>query len=346
MSGFGPYDLLQLLTINSKQINVEYRDSIINVILQKTMMGPSTVTVQLMDPQRKLIQNIINQGSSIEIGKTAKHPGQRFILVQYVKAGDQLQLVFESEAVYRLRNQRKFIKATVGTNVTPFVASMVNALNTGKKGEARINFVAPDYATIWNKLTTGLTHKNIVKVNLGRGTTTDPNEDSWTAMSRIASSIGWRLWEDSNTIYFGPDEWWAGTATPFHQPYINYSKTPLVKGKHPAKAELKHIKEFTQHIQLIDFDWDVGKPFGQATATGMMDGWDYQIGEIVKIDNLGPASGQGSGANGGYWMVTAMQRELFNVQASMTLSVPMPFANVFEPTSLPLASFPLKPVGV
>jgi len=334
-TGFGPYDLLTKLTITNvatgktTPVPTDYRQSIINVIMQKTNMGASTVTLQLMDPKRILLNSIIKQGSTIEIGATATSPGQKFVLVQFVKASDQLQLVFEAECVYRLRNQRGLIKMAPGTNVTPFMRSLVEALNHKGSKYPTVKFVAPDYATIWSKITTGLTNNKISNVTLGRGTSTDPNEDSWTAMSRIASSIGWRLWEDNNTIYFGPDEWWRGTVTPNKQPAVNAAKSTTGKN-------MQTLQEFTQHVQLIDYDWDVGKPFAQATATAMLDGWNYNIGEIVQLKHMGPAS-----ENGGHWMISSMQREMFNVQASMGLTVPMPFAAVFEPTSLPLKGIPL-----
>ena len=91
--------------------------------------------------------------------------------------------------------------------------------------------------------------------------------------------------------------------------------------------------EFSDTVQLIDFDWDVGKPYAQATVTCMMENWQFNLGEIVQINNLGIANG--------YWMVAGMQRDMYLPQASLTLQVPMPFASVYNPTSAPLPGFPL-----
>jgi hypothetical protein len=292
------------------------------------MMGTSTLVLQMTDPNRVLLRNLIAQGTTITInGSTGS---EEFVLVQFTKASDQIQLTFESQTVYRLRNQRGngSVVNMVGTNVTPYVTSLVSALNYKGSPYPNVSIVAPDYATIWKKLT----NTPITKVALGRGTTNDPYEDSWTAMNRIASSIGWRLWENNNTIYFGPDEWLIGKLNKINgivQPPVNIAKTEQ------NVNNIKHLGEFTEHVQLIDFDWDVGKPFGQATITAILDNWTYDIGEIVYLDNMGPATG--------YWMISAMQRDMFNPQASMTLQVPMPFSSVFEPTSLPVAGFPLKP---
>ena len=253
-----------------------------------------------------------------------------YTLVQFVKASDQVQLVFESEAVFRLQQQRGngSVTSTTSAGVTPFIASLVNALNPPPKDSyySPINLVAPDYATIWNELT-GNQGVPVITVALGRGTTTDPYEDSWTAISRIASSIGWRIWENANTIYFGPDEYWLGALSSQNGiPPINAIKGTVGKN-------MQVISEFNDTIQLIDFDWDVGKPLGQATVTCMLDNWQFDIGEIVIVSGCGIADGQ--------WMVSSMQRDAFNPQASVVLQVPMPYGQVYDPSSQPLAPFPI-----
>jgi len=253
-----------------------------------------------------------------------------YTLVQFVKASDQVQLVFESEAIFRLSQQRGNGNVTSKTDagVTPYIASLVGALNPPPKNSyySDISLVAPDYATIWNDLT-GNHGVKVITVALGRGTTTDPYEDSWTAISRIASSIGWRVWENANTIYFGPDEYWLGTLPSQNGiPPIN-----AIKGT--TGANMQVISEFNETIQLIDFDWDVGKPLGQATVTCMLDNWQFDIGEIVKVSGCGIADGE--------WMVSSMQRDAFNPQASVVLQVPMPYGQVYDPSSQPLAPFPI-----
>ena len=253
-----------------------------------------------------------------------------YTLVQFVKSGDQVQLVFESEAVFRLQQQRGNgnITSTTSAGVTPFMAGLVTALNPAPKNSfySDINLVAPDYATIWNALT-GNNNVPVITVALGLGTTTDPYEDSWTAMSRIASSIGWRIWENANTVYFGPDEYWLGIL-----PGQN-GEPPINKIKGTTGKNMQVISEFNDTIQLIDFDWDVGKPLGQATVTCMLDNWQFDIGEIVMVSGCGIADGQ--------WMVSSMQRDAFNPQASIVLQVPMPYGQVYDPSSQPLAPFPI-----
>lgn len=362
-TGFNRSDLQNLVLLDkttgkATRINYDFQDSITDIILQQNMMGTSTITIQMTDPSRALLRGgFLKQGMTLQVASTGTgtagttanpryistsalsdasltqaqanaNPVLEYTLVQFVKASDQVQLVFESEAVYRLQHQRGngSISNHTGTNVTQFVGGLVESLNTkAAKNFAKVHFARnnPDYASVWKKLT-GNKGKAIVSVALARGTSADPYEDSWTAISRIASSIGWRVWENGNTIYFGPDEWWQGNIAPNGIPPIN-----ALKG-----GKIKTLEEFTDNIQLIDFDWDVGKPYAQATVTCMLQNWEFDIGEIVKVKGLGPA-------DSGLWMISSMQRDAFNPQASMVLQVPMPYGAVLDPTSLPSAAFPL-----
>jgi len=335
--GFGPFSLqfLQLTnpkTFKTTTIPVDIRNAISNVILQKTIMGPSTLTIQLNDPNRQLMKSvkdggILAQGTTCTITEHGKNIN--FTLVQFVKASDQIQLVFESQSVYTLRNQRGKITGTTGTGVTEFITGLATAVNKYLPVNEKISVMAANYKIVWSKLT-GNAKTPIVGVGLGRATSADPSEDSWTAMSRIASGVGWRLFEDENKIYFGPDEYWLGLLTKNKQGLA----VPPVNKMFNKNSEIKEIKEFSDTVQLIDYDWDVGKPYAQATVTCMLNNWDFRLGEIVHVTNLGPGSG--------YWMVAGMQRDMYNPQATLTLQVPMPFAAVYNPTSAPLPGFPLK----
>jgi len=59
-SGFGPFALEYLQFTNPKtgkttNIDVNFRAGVNNVLLQKTIIGPSTLTIQMTDPNRQLI---------------------------------------------------------------------------------------------------------------------------------------------------------------------------------------------------------------------------------------------------------------------------------------------------
>ena len=211
-TGFGALSLDKLSFVDpttraSSPLADDYLDAITDVIYEKNMNGVTTITVQANDPTRRLLKSIVKMGTELTITDQGREIV--FSFSQLTKASDQIQLAFESNAVYRLLNQKN-AKGTVTTNtstaVTEFMASLVYALNYHGSPYPAVHFVAPDYATVWSQLS-GNAGKKVVAVGLGRGTTTDPYESSWTCMTRIASTIAWRLWENDNTVYFGPDEY-------------------------------------------------------------------------------------------------------------------------------------------
>lgn len=291
-------------------LSTDFQKAITNIIVQKNMLSSSTLTIQLTDPYRKLL----NDEKIVQIGSTIGFDGQEYNLVQFVKAGDQMQLVFEPSLMHKLRNQRGAISSGNSTAVTEFISSLVGAVG-GK-------FNGPKYSSIWSHIS----NQKIFTIPLARGTATDSYEDSWTAMSRIAGGIGWRLWESDGTIFFGPDEYWFGKIAGYPMPINKINGT--------LGAKMQVVQEFTRKVQYLDFDWDVGKPLGGATVTCMLEDWRYKVGEIVNV--------QGVGIGNGKWMITSMQRDMFMPNASMTLIVPMPYDQLVNPTSLPLKPIPFS----
>jgi hypothetical protein len=316
VAGFGPIDLSQVI-LDGKPLGSTYGPAIIDMYIQRTIMGCSTITIQMNDPDRSILRNLVKQGAELTID------GLSYNLVQFSKASDQLQLVFESSLVYRLSLQQGQTKAVPGYNITEFIKGFVE--------QAGGTLVGPDYETIWPLIT----KTPIYKLLLVRGTSADSEESSWACMNRLASSIGWRIWESADVVYFGPDEYWLGTAGGNGYPPINYAMGTY--------DPIPVIQEFTQEIQLIDFDWNVGQPFGQASVTALLDNFQYNIGEVIKVgDTVGSVNTMGVAT--GYWLVYAIQRDLFNPQVSMTLQVPMPIGEYIAPTSAPVPGLPLQPL--
>ena len=334
--GFGSLNINNLTFVNPitqavSQLSDAYLEAITDIIYEKNMNGVTTMTLQMNDPTRALIKSIVMQGTELVITDQGRNVHLSF--TQETKASDQLQLAFESTTVYRLSNQRNAPGTTTtytSTAVTQFMASLVYALNHSGSAYAPVSFVAPDYQTTWAEIS-GFLGKKPLAVGLGRGTTVDPFEDSWTCMTRIASTIGWRLFENNGTVYFGPDEYWLGILTKTPQ---GIAQPPVNVALGTTGTKIPVMQEFGPDIMLIDYDWDVNKPYAQATVTCMLDGWTYDIGEIVQTAGLGRADG--------YWMVYDMQRDFYNPQATMTLNVPTPYPELYEPNSLPLPGFPLS----
>ena len=252
------------------------------MILMRTVQGASTVTIQIMDPDRDFLRaNIYQTGAFLTVA------GLTFTLVQITKESNTLQFVFESTGVAMLRTFTGATATTTSTNLVGFVQSLISAVPW-------LGFVA------YNAQIGPI--DGVTGVSMGRGTTTDPDEDSWTAIQRVVTSAGWRCFEVANVIYLGPDSF-----------FLNQ----------PSQGVLT---EFKDNIQDIDFDWDVGKPFGTATVTGMANGWRFAPSNVVTTSGMGPMDAQP-------WLVQSCQRDLFNPQMTATLYTPQTPEQVVDGTS-------------
>lgn len=285
-AGFNPNLQTPDFIVNGGAITADVQASIKDAIVNRTISTASTVTLQIADPTRKLLRSgIFKVGYLLEIDDLV------FSLVQTTKASDTIQVVFESAGIAALRQQTGVQATTTSNNITSFIQSLVQAVD----GLGFVGFGGLAYADA----------QNTTAVSIGRGTTADPFEDSWTCIQRVATSAGWRCFEVNNTVYLGPDSFFL------------------------SQAQAATFTEFTGAIQNMDFDYDVGKPFGTVTVTGMLGLWAYNPGQVIGTYGMGPLDGQP-------WLIQSMQRDLFNPEMTSVLYAPQtPQYAIAAPTYAP-----------
>lgn len=125
-------------------------------------------------------------------------------------------------------------------------------------------------------------------------------EDSWTCMNRLANEVNWRCFCVSGIIYFVSEEW-------------------LFKSK-----SFMTISEDVEGIDWIDYDYDEGKKHATVTVQCHISRWSAPPGSIVTIQDMGLINGR--------WIVNDVSRSVFDTQATITLTKPLPVLP--EPTSL------------
>ena len=280
--GFGQIDVSDFV-INGTNATVALGDSVMNALIKRTVSGASNVTINVTDPYRTVLQSgIFVYGSNMTVD------GLEFTAVQMTKASDTIQMIFEAKYVAALRQQKGLQVTSQSVDLPGFVATLVAQV----PGLGFISEQTPLASA----------------VSIGRGTTNDPNEDSWTCIQRVATSAGWRCFEVNGTIFLGSDQFFLQVA----------SQGTLI--------------EKTQFIQNIDFDIDIGKPAGNATVTGITQNWGYPPGAVVWMSGMGPGDGQP-------WLVQDCQRDLFHPQMTATLYVPMTPQEVVlgRPTAAPFS---------
>ena len=295
-SGFGPLQISDIV-VNGSILPTDWHNAISSVIVMRGIHQASTIIIQLDDPKRKILNspNFFQQGATLEIPDGFGQVLQ-FVFVQVNKASDQLQLTFESRAVYLLRTITGILNSSNITNAAAFAQGICAEVGVPLVGPTNDSFIQPQVYVA------------------STGTSYNAHEDAWVSLQRIASTLGWRCWESAGTIFFGPDEYWVNAASPPVNNYY-YHSIPM-------------LQEFTSTVQLIDYDWDVGGPFGDVTITAMSNLWQYNPGELVELTRVGPASG--------LWIVASMQRDFFNSQATITCTIPMPTPLVLTPAVTPI----------
>ena len=280
LDGFGPLEPSNFI-VNGQRLTTDVAGAVIGGTVMRTAQGASTITLQLADPLRTILRSgLFVYGSVLQVENLS------FTAVQLTKSADVLQLVFEASGVAALRLQTGVQATTNSVDLTGFVQSLVSAV----PGLQLIAQSTPLAAA----------------VSIGRGTSNDVTEDSWTCIQRVVTSAGWRCFEVNGIIWLGPDSFFLSA---------------------PSQGTLV---EFTPQIQNIDFDYDIGKPFGTATVTGMCETWGYPPGAVVWTSGMGPMDGQP-------WMVQDCQRDLYSPQMTATLHVPMSPYDVINgvPTEAP-----------
>jgi len=117
-------------------------------------------------------------------------------------------------------------------------------------------------------------------------------EDSWTCLNRLAEEVQWRCFEVSGKIYF-------------------ISEPRLFKSAPRAR-----LSEGTEGVDWVDFDYDINKKNGKIDLVASLDRWEAPPGTIIEIFDSGIANGR--------WIVSEVNRSLFETVGKITLKKPRP----------------------
>jgi hypothetical protein len=120
--------------------------------------------------------------------------------------------------------------------------------------------------------------------------TRNADEDSWTAIKRLADEVGWRCFVVGNSVYFmSEDDLYARRA--------RYEVTP----DDPAVLDVSY-----------DVDW--GKPTSELELEVVLDRWGAPPGSVIVVTGYGPPDGR--------WLVSSVTRDYFAPTATVTLRQP------------------------
>lgn len=112
--------------------------------------------------------------------------------------------------------------------------------------------------------------------------------DSWEVLGEVAEDVRWRRFSDTRRLIMGSDDWLMGRDS---------NPTVLREGSGPCIS--------------IDFDLDVAKRASEATVEVDASLWSLLPGSVVRIPDLGDASGK--------WLVAEYDRALTTTRATAKL---------------------------
>lgn len=118
----------------------------------------------------------------------------------------------------------------------------------------------------------------------------EEDEDSWTAIQRLAGEVGWRAFMMGRSLFYMSEE-------------------DLFRRK-PQYA----IKPGDDAVLSLDYDVDYGKPVSEARVSVVAGRWKAPPGEPVLVDGFGPPDGR--------WLVTGWRRSYFSPLVEITLKQP------------------------
>jgi len=118
----------------------------------------------------------------------------------------------------------------------------------------------------------------------------ESDEDSWTAIQRLADEVGWRFFVVGEAVYYMSEE-------------ALYRRRP--------RYEITANADYLIDLQY-DVDW--GKPVSEATLVLALDRWGAPPGAVIVLTGLGPPDGR--------WLITSVRRDWFSPTAEVTIKQP------------------------
>ena len=274
-TGFNPDLAISDLVINGSAVSADVTAAISQAQLERVLIGASTLTLTLEDPARTLINSEFGQilaptapdqglapnapyvPTSCAITDPSTGDQLLFALCSIEKQGDQLQLVFEDYVINALRycfSPGGYY--TAGLTRAEFMVQVIHKALTGIGvfGVTTVT-VPPTFPGI-----------ETLETDTGDsmwGTSSEPHEDAWSCLVRLANSVGWRCFSTGSAIVIGPDEW-----------LLSF----------PAAASLF---ENTGGVDSIDFTCDMNQAEARATIHANTQLVQCAPGDPIRVANLG-----------------------------------------------------------
>lgn len=119
------------------------------------------------------------------------------------------------------------------------------------------------------------------------------DEDSWTAMGRLAEEVAWRRFVRKGRLWYVSEEY-----------LFNQRAAMTIDLDHPAVEDVQ-----------LELDPMARHPIAEVTLSARVGAWQALPGMVVVLKDAGPASGR--------WLVSSVRRDLFDSLAEVRLTKPI-----------------------
>lgn len=248
--------------------------------LERTLDGPTVLTLELSDPDRYLLQNGVvdtRNGTGLD--------GIRLEQAALSINDRSLTLTFE-DAIVRALKRRRDPKVWAAGTLTRAQLAKALAAEAG----VRIDVDPEKRGPIADAVTRNMTSKATEGGERGaRSYVADPRaeDSSWSLLGSLASDVDWRCCSDGERILFGSDAWLMA-----RQPAI-----PLA--------------ERENGVVSITAELDDDQAAARASVTVDVDLWAIPPGQAVTLTRMGPANGT--------WLVESFTRPLLRKRGKVQL---------------------------
>ncbi|MHB1999978.1 MAG: hypothetical protein ACYCSI_07320 [Solirubrobacteraceae bacterium] len=138
----------------------------------------------------------------------------------------------------------------------------------------------------------------VSQYNFEIGSSTEPHEDAWTGINRLAQEVNWELVVDGPDIYYDSD--------------ITLCRKPLVDV----------IDRRDERVANWEYDWDDRHIATNFTLLIVCGEWAYRPGDPIKTKGFGTATDGSTIGLPGRWLIGEIQREPGDIVATLTLVQP------------------------
>jgi cell wall-associated NlpC family hydrolase len=333
--GFDPKLNASQLVINGQLVLANVTGSMTSLKLERTIVGASTLTLTVEDPDRVLLNSpfasITSPAQPITVVPDERQDGVtlaggnvtspafkptrdnyyptvaslsdgtttlNFALVEIGKQGNTLTLTFEDQLI----NQLRYCFSPTGLNI-PYAqwtrADFMSYVISKAMKQLSGNVVQPKLlyptAAALQQANPGASTAIGSATDLVWGDSANPDQDAWSFLTQAANDAQWRAFSTGTAIVFGPDAWLLSA---------------------PVCITLQ---EYQNGVGFIDFDWDIGQAEANCTVncfTGKP--LTFSPGAVAAVANLGVVSAQP------LWLVSDMTRELHLPTCTVTLAQAQP----------------------